>query len=88
MTNRSPFKYFKTSSEIIRLAALMYVWFPSATHPYLCQHSLSFPVFPRFIGRLDYAICQRDDRITPSWRDFCVLSPEAPSGASVWAKFP
>ncbi|WP_055664092.1 IS6 family transposase, partial [Jannaschia seosinensis] len=28
MTNRSPFKYFKTSSEIIRLAVMMYVRFP------------------------------------------------------------
>ncbi|CUH36861.1 Transposase IS66 family protein [Jannaschia seosinensis] len=28
MTKRSPFKYFKTSSEIIRLAVMMYVRFP------------------------------------------------------------
>ena len=28
MTNRSPFKYFKTSSEIIRLAVMLYVRFP------------------------------------------------------------
>ena len=28
MTNRSPFKYFKTSPEIIRLAVMLYVRFP------------------------------------------------------------
>jgi putative transposase len=28
MTKRSPFRYFKTSPEIIRLAVMMYVWFP------------------------------------------------------------
>jgi putative transposase len=28
MTKPSPFKYFKTSPEIIRLAVLMYVRFP------------------------------------------------------------
>ena len=28
MTKRGPFKYFKTSPEIIRLAVMMYVWFP------------------------------------------------------------
>ena len=28
MTKRSPFKYFKTSSEIIRLAVMLYVRFP------------------------------------------------------------
>jgi putative transposase len=28
MTKRSPFKYFKTSPEIIRLAAMLYVRFP------------------------------------------------------------
>ena len=28
MTNRSPFRYFKTSPEIIRLAVMMYVRFP------------------------------------------------------------
>jgi len=28
MTKRSPFKYFKTSPEIIRLAVMMYVRFP------------------------------------------------------------
>jgi len=28
MTNRSPFKYFKTSPEVIRLAVMMYVRFP------------------------------------------------------------
>jgi putative transposase len=28
MTKRSPFKYFRTSSEIIRLAVMMYVRFP------------------------------------------------------------
>jgi hypothetical protein len=28
MTKRSPFRYFKTSPEIIRLAAMMYVRFP------------------------------------------------------------
>jgi putative transposase len=28
MTKRSPFRYFKTSSEIIRLAVMMYVRFP------------------------------------------------------------
>ena len=28
MTKRSPFKYFKTSPEIIRLAVMMYIWFP------------------------------------------------------------
>jgi putative transposase len=28
MTKRSPFRYFKISLEIIRLAAMMYVWFP------------------------------------------------------------
>ncbi len=60
----------------------------TATHPYLCQRSPSFPVFPRFIGRLGCAICQRDYRNLPSWRDFRVLSPEAPSGASVSVKFP
>ena len=28
MTKRSPFKYFKTSPEIIRLAMMLYVRFP------------------------------------------------------------
>jgi putative transposase len=28
MTKPSPFKYFKTSPEIIRLAVMMYVCFP------------------------------------------------------------
>jgi putative transposase len=28
MTNPSPFKYFKTSPEIIRLAVMLYVRFP------------------------------------------------------------
>ena len=28
MTERSPFRYFRTSPEIIRLAAMMYVRFP------------------------------------------------------------
>jgi putative transposase len=28
MTNRDPFKYFKTSPEIIRLAVMMYVRYP------------------------------------------------------------
>lgn len=28
MTQRSPFKYFKTSPEIIRLAVMLYVIFP------------------------------------------------------------
>ena len=28
MTKHSPFRYFKTSSEIIRLAVMLYVWFP------------------------------------------------------------
>jgi putative transposase len=28
MTKRSPFRYFKTSSEIIRLAGMMYLRFP------------------------------------------------------------
>ena len=28
MTKRSPFRYFKTSPEIIRLAVIMYVRFP------------------------------------------------------------
>ena len=27
MTKRLPFKYFKTSPEIIRLAVMLYVWF-------------------------------------------------------------
>ena len=28
MTKRSPFRYFKTSPEIIRLAVIMYIRFP------------------------------------------------------------
>lgn len=28
MTKRSPFKYFKTSPEVIRLAVMLYVRFP------------------------------------------------------------
>jgi putative transposase len=28
MTRRSPFRYFKTSSEVIRLAVMLYVRFP------------------------------------------------------------
>ena len=28
MTNHNPFRYFKTSPEIIRLAVMMYVRFP------------------------------------------------------------
>ena len=28
MKNQNPFRYFKTSPEIIRLAVMMYVWFP------------------------------------------------------------
>jgi len=28
MTERSPFRYFKTSPEIIRLAVMMYIRFP------------------------------------------------------------
>jgi putative transposase len=28
MTKPSPFRYFKTSPEIIRLAVMMYIWFP------------------------------------------------------------
>ena len=28
MTKHSPFRYFKTSPEIIRLAVMLYVWFP------------------------------------------------------------
>ncbi|MEP2534256.1 MAG: IS6 family transposase, partial [Shimia sp.] len=28
MTKRSPFRYFKTSPEIIRLAVMMYVRYP------------------------------------------------------------
>jgi len=28
MTKRSPFRYFKTSPQIIRLAVVVYVWFP------------------------------------------------------------
>ena len=28
MTSRSPFRYFKTSREIIRLAVMLYVRFP------------------------------------------------------------
>ena len=28
MNNRSPFRYFKTSPEIIRLAVLLYIRFP------------------------------------------------------------
>jgi hypothetical protein len=28
MTKRSPFKYFKTSSEVIRLAVMMMGWTP------------------------------------------------------------
>ena len=30
MTQRSPFRYFKTSPEIIRLAVMMYIRFPSS----------------------------------------------------------
>jgi putative transposase len=30
MTKRNPFRYFKTSPEIIRLAVMMYVRFPSS----------------------------------------------------------
>ncbi len=26
--NKNPFRYFKTSPEVIRLAVMMYVWFP------------------------------------------------------------
>ncbi|BAJ80379.1 hypothetical protein ACMV_10320 [Acidiphilium multivorum AIU301] len=33
MTQRSPFRYFKTSPEVIRLAVMMYVRFP----PSLCN---------------------------------------------------
>jgi len=33
MTKRSPFKYFKTSPEIIRLAVMLYVRFPLLTFP-------------------------------------------------------
>ncbi|MDA9955676.1 IS6 family transposase, partial [bacterium] len=29
MTKHSPFRYFKTSLEIIRLAVMLYVWFPA-----------------------------------------------------------
>ena len=32
MTKRSPFRYFKTSSEIIRLAVMMYDRFPLPLH--------------------------------------------------------
>ena len=28
MTKHSPFRYFKTSPEIIRLAVMLYIWFP------------------------------------------------------------
>ncbi len=28
MTNRSPFRYFKTSPEVIRLAVMLYIRFP------------------------------------------------------------
>jgi hypothetical protein len=28
MTQRSPFRYVETSPEIIRLAVMLYVWFP------------------------------------------------------------
>jgi hypothetical protein len=28
MTKPSPFRYFKTSQEIIRLVVMLYVWFP------------------------------------------------------------
>ena len=28
MTKKNPFKYFDTSPEIIRLAVMLYVWFP------------------------------------------------------------
>jgi len=30
MTNRSPFRYFKTSPEIIRLAVMLYIRFPQS----------------------------------------------------------
>jgi hypothetical protein len=33
MTKRSPFKYFKTSPEIIRLAVMLYVRFPLLAFP-------------------------------------------------------
>jgi putative transposase len=28
MSKRSPFRYFRTSPEIIRLAVMLYIWFP------------------------------------------------------------
>jgi putative transposase len=32
MKNHNPFRYFKTSPEIIRLAVMMYVRFPLSLH--------------------------------------------------------
>ena len=32
MTNRSPFRYFKTSPEIIRLAVMLCIRFPLSLH--------------------------------------------------------
>jgi hypothetical protein len=39
---RNPFKYFKTSPEIIRLAVMMYIRFPL---PGLSDENGSIPVF-------------------------------------------
>jgi putative transposase len=46
MTKPSPFRYFKTSPEIIRLAVMMYVRFP------LSLRNVEEPNLPR--GRFKY----------------------------------
>ena len=44
MTKRSPFRYFKTSPEIIRLAVMMYIWFPLSPHGALSAQVHRLPI--------------------------------------------
>ena len=63
MTQRNPFRYFKTSPEIIRLAVMLYVRFPLSLrnvgdrlHERGIEVSHETVIFPRFGGRLCYAL--------------------------------
>ena len=74
MTKRSPFKYFKTSPEIIRLAVMMYIRFP-----------LSLRNVEDLLHERGIDICHETVRFW--WRRFGpMFAPETESG--VWKRTP
>jgi hypothetical protein len=57
MTRRDPFRYFKTSREIIRLAVMLYVRFPLSLRN-VCLHASDISDWVHF-GEV-FHVCQPD----------------------------